>query len=133
MLINGVNVETDKVRLFPGSYTFTTGNKNVGLRQEQRCSLKSPSEYPDGLSDIQPTFTSAGDKAFTKAVEDSVEKCMKSKEIKNPGCPNNVTGHRLQPDNGTFEWTYDKDALDNMKIRLDYDNPAVAEATVSCP
>ena len=25
---------------------------------------------------------------------------------------------------------HDKDALDNMKPRLDYDNPAVAEASV---
>ncbi|HYI52577.1 MAG TPA: hypothetical protein VEX57_01320 [Microlunatus sp.] len=132
MLINGVNVETDKVLLFPGSYTFTSGNKNVDYGKSSTLIVKSPSEYPDGLSDIQPTLTSAGDKAFTNAVEDSVKKCMKSKDLKNPGCPNNVTKvtGSVKPKEGTFEWSYDKDALDNLKVRLDYDNPAVAEAFV---
>jgi len=131
MLINGVNVETDKVLLFPGSYTFTTGNKYVDYGKSNTLVLKSPTEYPDGLSDIQATLTSAGDKAFTNAVEDSVKKCMKSKDLKNPGCPNNVTKvSGATPKEGTFKWTYDKDALDNMKPRLDYDNPAVAEASV---
>ena len=57
---------------------------------------------------------------------------MKSKDLKNPGCPNNVTKvtGNVKPKEGTFEWTYDEDALDNMKPRLDYDNPAVAEAFV---
>jgi len=132
MLINGVNVETDKVLLFPGSYTFTTGNKYVDYGKSNTLVLKSPTEYPDGLSDIQATLTSAGDTAVTNAVEDSVKKCMKSKDLKNPGCPNNVTKvtGNVKPKEGTFKWTYDKDALDNMKPRLDYDNPAVAEASV---
>jgi hypothetical protein len=132
MLINGVTVETDKVLLFPGSYTFTTGNKNVDYGKSNTLVLKSPTEYPDGLSDIEPTLTSAGDKAFTNAVEDSVKKCMKSNDLKNPGCPNNVTKvtGNVKPKEGTFKWTYDKDSLDNMKPRLDYDNPAVAEASV---
>ncbi len=49
MLINGVNVETDKVLLFPGSYTFTTGSKYVDYGKSNTLVLKSPTEYPDGL------------------------------------------------------------------------------------
>ncbi|HEY5980514.1 MAG TPA: hypothetical protein VIT41_12850 [Microlunatus sp.] len=132
LLINGVNVETDEILLFPGSYAFTSGNKNVDYGTSSTVIVKSPTEYPDGLSDIRPTLTSTGDKAFTNAVEDSVKKCMKSKDLKNPGCPNHVTKVTGgKPKEGTFTWSYDKDALDNLKPRLDYDNPAVAEASVS--
>lgn len=57
---------------------------------------------------------------------------MKSKDLKNKNCPNNVTKIRgtVTPKEGTFKWTYDKDALDNLKVRLDYDNPAIATASV---
>ncbi len=60
-----------------------------------------------------------------------MKKCMKSKDLKNPGCPNNVTKvSGATPKEGTFKWSYDEDSLDNLKPRLDYDNPAVAEASV---
>ncbi|HEU5484427.1 MAG TPA: hypothetical protein VFU98_05935, partial [Microlunatus sp.] len=89
-------------------------------------------DYPEGMSEIQPAVTSTGEKAFTKAVKASLDKCMDSKKIKNANCPNSfdrITG--AQPDNGTLKWSYDKDALDNMKLRLDYSNPAIAETNVS--
>lgn len=133
MLINGVQVESSKISLFPGSYQFTTGSKNVDYGKSNVLAIESPSDYPRGLSKITPTLTSAGEKAFTDAVEDSVKKCMKSKDLKNKNCPNTVTrirGGSVTPKEGTFKWTYDKDALDNLKVRLDYDNPAVASSYV---
>jgi hypothetical protein len=132
MLINGVTVEADKAAVFPGTYAFTTGLDNIGYGKNNKLVVKSVSDYPEGMSEIQPTITSAGEKAFTKAVEDSLDKCMKSKKIKNENCPNTfdqITG--AQPDNGTLKWSYDKDALDNMKIRLDYSNPVIAETNLS--
>ncbi len=132
MLINGVQADADKVAVFPGTYTFTTGLDNISYGKSNKLIVKSVSDYPEGMSDIQPTVTSAGEKAFTKAVKASLDKCMDSKKIKNANCPNTfdrITGS--QPDNGTLEWSYDKDALDNMEIRLDYTNPAIAESNVS--
>jgi hypothetical protein len=131
MIINGVAVQSNKIALFPGAYTFTSGNKLVDYGKSNTLIVKSASDYPTGLSDIEPTLTSAGEKAFTSAVKDNVKKCMKSKDLKNSGCPNNVTKvSGTTPKEGTFKWSYDEDALDNLKIRLDYDNPAIAESSV---
>lgn len=132
LLINGISAEADKVAVFPGTYVFTTGLKTVDYGKANKLLVKSTSDYPEGMADIQPTITSAGEKAFTDAVEDSLDTCMKSKKVKNANCPNSfdrITG--AQPDNGTLKWSYDKDALDNMDVRLDYANPAIAESNVS--
>ena len=132
MVVNGVSVATDSILLFPCSYEFTTGSKNVGYGKSNVLAVQSPSDYPRGLAEIQPTLTSAGEKEFTSALENSLEKCMKSKKMENPGCPNSfdrTSGPK--PKDGTFKWSYDKDALDNLKVDLVYSNPAVAEAYVS--
>ncbi|MDN5763189.1 MAG: hypothetical protein L0H41_12855 [Microlunatus sp.] len=131
LVINGVTVEADSLRLFPGSYEFTTGNKNIDYGKSNVLTVQSPADYPRGISDIKPTLTSTGEKVFTSAVEDNIKSCVKSKKLKNPGCPNNlskVSGGK--PDDGTLKWTYNKDALDNMKVRLDYQNPAKAASSV---
>lgn len=132
MIINGVRVESDSISLFPGSYEFTTGSKNVSYGKTNVIAIDSPTEYPRGFAKLQPAVTKAGEKAFTKAVKDSINKCMKSKKLKNKGCPNNVarvTGN-VTPREGTFRWTWEKDSLDNMKVRLVYDNPAKFTASV---
>lgn len=131
MIINGITVESDSIALFPGSYEFTTGTKNISYSKSNVLTIDSPSEYPRGLTKIQPTLTSTGEKAFTKAMRDSIKKCMKSKKLKNPGCPNHVTkvSGGVTPKEGTFKWTWDKDSLDNIRVRLDYNNPAIASAT----
>ena len=132
MLINGVPVETERVSVFPGTYTFTSGLDYIGYGKSNKLLVQNLTDYPEDLGDIRPTLTSAGDKAFTKAVKKSLDKCMDSKKIKNANCPNNFDKVRgAQPDNGTLKWSYDKDALDNMKVQLDYANPAIATAGVS--
>ena len=132
MIINGVRVPSDSISVFPGTYQLTTGTKNISYGKTGIVAIDSPTEYPRGLTKLQPTVTKTGEKAFTKAVKDSIKKCMKSKKLKNKGCPNNVarvTGN-VTPREGTFRWTWEKDSLDNMKVRLVYDNPAKATASV---
>lgn len=131
MIINGVRVESGDISLFPGSYEFTTGTKNISYGKNDVIAIDSPSEYPRDLTKVQPTLTSAGEKAFTKALEASIKSCMKSKKLKNPGCPNHVTKvtGSVTPKEGTFKWSWDKDSLDNLRIRLDYENPAKATAS----
>ncbi|BAK33834.1 hypothetical protein MLP_08200 [Microlunatus phosphovorus NM-1] len=131
MIINGVTVESDSIALFPGSYEFTTSTKNISYGKNNVVAIDSPSEYPRGLTKLEPTVTSTGEKAFTKALEASIKACMKSKKLKNPGCPNHVTKVTgTTPKEGTFKWSWDKDSLDNLKIRLDYNNPAIASTSV---
>lgn len=131
MIINGVPVESDNIALFPGSYEFTTDTKNISYGKSNVVAIDSPSEYPRGLTKLEPTLTSTGEKAFTKALKASIKACMKSKKLKNPGCPNHVTKvSGTTPKEGTFKWSWDKDSLDNLKIRLDYSNPAIASASV---
>lgn len=132
MIINGVTVESNTIALFPGSYEFTTGSKRIDYGKSNVLVVESPADYPRGISEIQPTLTSAGEKAFTDALETSIKTCMKSKDLKNKNCPNNVTkiSGSVTPKEGTFSWSWDKGALDNLKVRLDYDNPAVASASV---
>ena len=125
MLINGVQSRRGQGGGLPRHLHLHHRPKNISYGKSNKLIVKSVSDYPEGMSDIQPTVTSAGEKAFTKAVEDSLDKCMKSKKIKNAELPEHRRpDHRLrEPNNGTLEWSYDKDALDNMKIRLDYDQP----------
>jgi hypothetical protein len=131
MAINGVAVKTDRIRLFPGAYQFSTGSRYISYGNGEPLLVQSPSDYPRGLSDLQPTLTEAGDKAFTAAVKDSLSSCLKSDQLANKGCPNNVTRvSGCTPKDGTIEWTANKDALDNLRPQLDYSNPAVAEANV---
>ena len=133
MIVNGVQVKSDTIALFPGSYEFTTGNKNISYGKADVIALNSPSEYPRGLYNLQPTLTSTGKKTFTNALKASIKACMKKKNLKNPGCPNNVTRITtagVTGKNGTFKWSWQKDSLDNLKPRLVYDNPAKATASV---
>lgn len=133
LLINAVKVDSEQVSVFPGTYTFTTGLKTIDYGKTNTLVVQSLSDYPGGIADIKPTITKTGEKEFTDAVGNSLEKCMKSKKLENRGCPNSITrvtgGGKV--DANSLDWSYDKDALDNMKIRLDYANPAIAESTVS--
>ncbi|MFT4166718.1 MAG: proline-rich domain-containing protein [Microlunatus sp.] len=132
MIINGVRVQSDSISVFPGTYQLTTGTKNISYGSTGIIAVDSPTEYPRGLTKLSPKVTKTGEKAFTKAVKASITKCVKSKKLKNKGCPNNVarvTGN-VTPREGTFRWTWEKDSLDNMKVRLVYDNPAKATASV---
>ncbi|MET0694743.1 MAG: hypothetical protein ABWY56_12495 [Propionibacteriaceae bacterium] len=133
MLINTVAVKTDKVRVFPGSYTFTSGNKYVNYGDEGTLLLTSPSEYPS-LSDIKPTLSQAGETAFVAAIKTQVTACVKQKKLAPSGCPFGIKAADYQKfDEDTIEWKLDDGVFDNIKPRLDYENPAIVEASGSIP
>lgn len=141
LLINGKQVETDKVVLFPGVYTVTSGTPNVAYGETGKLTVKGGSDYVSTI-DLQPTLTPAGEKAFTAAVRQSTLSCLKKKELSPTNCPNQAgSSQSYKIDKATIAWKLkDSDAFANLKPRLDYDNPALAsvypslqmEITASC-
>jgi len=131
MSINKVAVKTDKIRVFPGSYVFTSGNKYVDYGKENILLLKSPSDYPSA-ADIQPTLTTAGEAAFEAAATAKLKTCLTPRDLTPDGCPNGVREASYQKvDKDSIRWKLDGDPLANVKPRLDYQNPAIAEANGS--
>ncbi len=131
MIVNGVQAKTTKLNLFPGVYQFTTGSPNISWGDTGLLVIQSPSDYPSGVTDLRPTLSAAGEKAFAAAVTANVDTCLESNRIRNPGCPNNVGRvSNVTPKEGTFEWeATEKDALQSMEPQLDYANEAVAKVT----
>ncbi|HEX8343772.1 MAG TPA: hypothetical protein VF657_03360 [Actinoplanes sp.] len=133
MVINKVPVTTDKIRLFPGSYVFTSGNANIDYGQENVLLVESPSAYPR-TTGIEPTLTAAGIKAFDAAIVTKLQTCTPRGTLKPAGCPNAVRVASYQKvDTETVQWELDSDPTANLKPRLDYENPAIAEASGSIP
>ncbi len=133
MIINGVPVKTNKIWVFPGGYTVSTGSKYISYGDSGgKALVESPDSYASFGSSLQPTLSSAGEDAFVDVVKTSVKKCLSSKDLKNPGCPNNIgkVSGSCKPKDGTIKWKISDTALDNIKPRLDSSNPAVAEASV---
>ena len=127
LLINGKQVETDKVVLFPGVYTVTSGTPNVAYGETGTLTVKGGSDYVSTI-DLQPTLTPAGEKAFTAAVRQSTLSCLKKKELSPKNCPNQAgASQTYKIDKASIKWKLkDSDAFANLKPRLDYDNPAMA-------
>ncbi len=133
MLVNTVAVKTDKIRVFPGSYSFTSGNTYVSYGDDSTLLLKSPSEYPS-MSDIKPTLSAAGENAFVGSIKTQVTACVKQKKLAPAGCPFGIKAASYQKfDENTVSWKLDDGAFDNIKPRLNYENPAIVEASASIP
>nr|MBA3528387.1 hypothetical protein [Propionibacteriaceae bacterium] len=131
MLVNKVAVKTDKIRVFPGAYAFTSGNKYVDYGSESVVLVQSPNDYPS-MSEVKPTLTDAGLTAFEKSAQAELTACLKKKELAPAGCPFGLRPRSGQKvDESTIVWKLLEDPFANLKPRLDYQNPAIAEASVS--
>lgn len=130
MLINGVKVTTDKVTVFPGSYAFSSGNEHVSYGSNA-VTVTSPQDYTT-TTDLRPTISEAGTKAFLAAGRAALDKCMDRREVAPAGCPNKAReGYGQNFDEDTMRWELVEDPWESVKPRLDYQNPAVAEASVT--
>lgn len=129
MLINKVTVKTDKIRLFPGSYSFTSGTSYLSYGEESTVLLKSPSDYTS-TSNLKPTLTKAGTNAFDKAIADRLKQCAQDGVLAPSGCPNAIREASYQKvDRDSIAWKFSEDSLDNLRNRIDFENPVIAEAT----
>lgn len=130
MLINGVKVTTEKVTLLPGSYAVTSGLTNINYGPKSTILIKSPQDYAP--IELTPTLTKAGSAAFVKAAKSAMAKCVDEHALAPKGCPFGLrasSGQKVTA--STIRWKLTGNPWDNLKPRLDYQNPARAEASAS--
>ncbi len=131
MIINGVDVTADKVTLLPGSYAATSGVANIDYGSKSTFLIKSPEDYSSIR--LEPTLTKAGRDAFVKSAKSAMSNCLKEHNSLSPkGCPFGLkkqSGQKINSD--SVRWKLLGDPWSNLKPRLDYENPARAEASAS--
>ena len=130
MMLNGKAVDVDKVTLFPGVYSLTTGTDSITYGATGQFTVKGSIDYLRG-SDLMPTLTPEGEQAYVAAVKASTQACLKKQELSPANCPNqagNSSAYKLDKD--TIKWTQrgGTDPFANLKPRLDYESPNVAES-----
>jgi hypothetical protein len=131
LLINGVEVQTDKVYLFPGSYQLTSGNEYAKYGGGTLV-LKSPGDYANAF-ELRPELTKAGADALIAAAKPRLAACLKERKFRPAGCPffrvRQLSGQQL--DEKTIKRTVQNDPWSNAKPKLNYQDPAIAELSVS--
>ena len=131
MQINGVGVTADRVDLFPGSYLLATGNDYIAYGGGPMV-ITSPNDFPSAY-DHRPAITEAGTKAVVAAAKAKLAACAKEAKFKPSGCP--FLNIRENPGQNIRESSVkrkiDGDAFDNAKPRPDYQDPSVAEFSVT--
>ena len=130
MIMNGVKVTADKVTLLPGSYAVTSGIATINYGPKSTFVLKSPQDYAS--IQLTPTLTKAGSDAFVKSAKASMNDCLKQHSLAPKGCPFALTKQSDQKIvKSSIHWTLDGNPWSNLKPRLDYQNPAIAQASAS--
>ena len=131
MQINGVGVTADRIDLFPGSYVLTTGNDYVAYGGGPMV-ITSPGDYPSAY-DHRPAITEAGTKAVVAAAKTKLAACAKEATFKPSGCP--FLNIRENPGQNIRESSVKRKIRDNpftnVKPRADYQDPAVAEFSIT--
>ena len=133
MLLNGQQVDVDKLTLFPGTYTLTTGTDTIGYGPNGQFTVKGSADFLNS-SDLTPTLTPEGTKAFVAAVKASAQACLQKEELSPRNCPNEAdNGGLYRLDKSSIRWKQrgGTNPFANLKPRLDYDSPNVAEVRPS--
>ncbi len=133
MMLNGTEVDVDKATLFPGSYTLTTGTDMITYGPTGQFVVKGSADFLNS-SDLTPILTPAGEQAFVNAVKASARACMQKRELSPANCPNeagNGGGYKLDKTSIKWKQRGATNPYANLKPRLDYDSPNVAEVRPS--
>ena len=86
MMLDGTAVDVDKVTLFPGAYTLSTGSENISYGTTGQFTVKGSTDYLRG-SDLTPTLTPEGEQAYVAAVKASTRACLQKRELSPANCP----------------------------------------------
>lgn len=131
MQINGVKVTTDKVDLFPGSYALSTGSDYVTYGGGPMV-ITSPNDYGNAY-DHKPEITEAGIKAVVAAAKVKLAGCAKEAKFRPSGCP--FLNVRENPGQNITESSLRRkiteDPFANAEPRADYQDPAIAEFSIT--
>ena len=129
LMINGQEVNSDELKVFPGSYEFTTGLKYLDYGKSNILVVEGP-DSSARTSDITLTLTKAGTDEFTKAAKAHHKACVAKKELNPKGCPNQANTEK-KAKKGTVKWTVSGDPWAGFKPQISYEDPAAAEARLS--
>lgn len=128
LMINGKELDIDKIMLFPGTYTMSTGNDYVSYGETGMFTVQGNADYLRS-TDLMPTLTKKGEQAYLAAVKASTRACLAKKDLSPANCPNQAgNSQTFKIAKGTIKWGQ-RDGTDpfaNLKPRLDYENPNVA-------
>ena len=132
LMLNGKQVEVDKVTLFPGAYTLSTGSDNITYGTTGQLTVKGASDYLS-TSDLTPTLSPEGEKAFVAAVKASAAACLAKKDLSPANCPNRAGNGGFRIEKPTIKWTKrgGTNPFANLQPRLDYESPNIAEVRPS--
>lgn len=129
VILNGVELDADKVYLFPGVYKVTSDNERVTWGGKS-LQVDSPNAYPS-VTDLKPTLTSGAVSEIRKAAQTKLNQCRSAKKLAPAGCGFGVRapkGVKIQP--SSIKWSIESgaDAMKKMKPSLEYDDPLSATA-----
>jgi hypothetical protein len=103
LLINGTKVSKDRVSLFPGSYTFSTGLKYSDYGKDPTILVTGPGGFPN-TSQLAVRVNAKGKSAAVAAAKKSYNKCLQSDDAAPPKCPNRWTSKAAKWRKGTIDW-----------------------------
>jgi hypothetical protein len=130
MLINDVEVDATTVALLPGSYKFTTGLKAIDYGKSDVLTVTDVG-VPIEVSDLSPSLTRTGEKAFVAAAQASLKDCLAQQKLDPKGCPQTITagpGHKI--DVSSIRWSVTDDSWDSFEPTLDDTSPTVVTGEI---
>ncbi len=130
MLINDVEVEATTVALLPGSYKFTTGMKAIDYGKSNVLTVTEVG-VPIEVSDLAPSLTRTGEKAFVAAAQKSLQDCVAQRKLDPKNCPQTITagpGHKIVE--SSVRWSVTEDSWDSFEPTLDDTSPTTVTGAV---
>ncbi|AXE38943.1 hypothetical protein [Acidipropionibacterium virtanenii] len=122
--INGISVKAEKISLFPGGYTFDSGNEYIkyGNDDDSTMYVKDPSTYVSSY-DLSPQLTAKGVSTYKDLVRAKLTSCLASHKIRPDGCPfysptTTNQGSKITEDSLNYSST-SLNSIDSMTPRLD--------------
>ena len=104
LLMNGTKVEPGPFSVLPGTYRFTTGQRNFDYGSHPDLVVRYPSDFPD-ITRVAPRISSKGRSSALSAVKKSWSSCLDKHAQKPKGCPNQFVYKDFNFRDSTVRWS----------------------------
>ena len=121
--------DPSNLQVFRGLYRFADGLPQITFKGS-RVVVNGVGE--DIRAGLQPTLTSAGEKAANRIAHAAVKACLAKKEPAPQGCPNSVkVAEGQKVSTKTIKWTLVSDPWKNAAYTLDVNDPTQARGATT--
>ena len=103
MKINGVTVTSDRVRVLPGSYAFSTGTRYLSYGSRNVLLVRSPDDLVN-VYGLRGGLTSSGRQKVKDVARQSFRACLRSDVAKPRNCPFRWDNATYRYVNGSVNW-----------------------------